>query len=127
MKFSTSCCISRNTLGIRLGLENLGYQQSSTFDKKQKYIWTSGDRYYSTDNVPPLNYGNYDSLYGYFCGYSEEAFLGIAALREDTDKNQWFLDDQDVWEIGESDLPSRYMQMEGHKAEPEEILNKFEV
>lgn len=126
MKFSTPCCISRNTLGIRMGLENLGYSQSSTFDENQGYIWTSGDKYYSTDNIPSLDYGDYDSLYGYFCGYSEESFLGIAALRsDDSDRYQWFFDDQGVWEKVDSDLPSRYMQMEGHKATPEDILNCF--
>ena len=30
------------------------------------------------------------------CGTNEELFLAIAALRDDTDKNQWFTDD-DKW------------------------------
>lgn len=127
MKFTTPCCISKNILELRKKLEKLGYTRSSTFDETQLYIWTSGDKYYSSDNIPSyLNYGDYDPLYGYFCGESENSFLGIAALREDEDKHQWFTDGQGNWENeNESELPSRYMQMEGHKATPKEILNFF--
>lgn len=33
------------------------------------------------------------------CGTNEDFFLGIAALRDDTDKNQWFvLDHDNIWE-----------------------------
>lgn len=33
------------------------------------------------------------------CETNEELFLGIAALRDDTDKNQWFvLDHDNIWE-----------------------------
>lgn len=33
---------------------------------------------------------------GINCGFNEELFLAIAALRDDTDKNQWFTDG-DKW------------------------------
>lgn len=60
------------------------------------------------------------------CGTNEEMFLALAALRDDTDKNQWFVDDiTGVWERCESELPSKYMQMHGHKATAEEIVEHF--
>lgn len=121
IKFTTPCCIDKNTPSLRKDLEKLGYTQSSTFDENQRYIWTNGDKYYSTDNEF-INYGETYLPYGIFCGRSERAFLGIAALRADSDRFQWFFDSHGVWEMGESDLPSRYMQMNGDKATPEDIL-----
>lgn len=60
------------------------------------------------------------------CGTNEEMFLALAALRDDTDKNQWFVDNiAGVWERCESELPSKHMQMEGHKATAEEIVEHF--
>ena len=60
------------------------------------------------------------------CGTNEEMFLSLAALRDDTDKNQWFVDDiAGVWERSESELTSKYMQLNGHKATAEEIVEHF--
>lgn len=60
------------------------------------------------------------------CGTNEEMFLALAALRDDTERNQWFVDDiTGVWERCESELPSKHMQMEGHKATAEEIVEHF--
>lgn len=60
------------------------------------------------------------------CGTNEEMFLALAALRDDTDRNQWFVDDvAGVWERCESELPSKHMQMYGQKATAEEIVEHF--
>ena len=60
------------------------------------------------------------------CGTDEEMFLALAALRDDTDRNQWFVDDvAGVWERSGSELPSKYMQLNGHKATAEEIVEHF--
>lgn len=60
------------------------------------------------------------------CWPNEETlFLALAALRIDTDANQWFVDDFNNWEMSAEDLPSRYMQLNGHKATPEELIKKF--
>lgn len=60
------------------------------------------------------------------CEDNEELFLAIAALRDDTDKYQWFTDGR-LWEKCESDLPSKYMQIHGHKATVEELIDRFKV
>ena len=60
------------------------------------------------------------------CGTNEDMFLALAALRDDTDRNQWFVNDvTGVWERSESELPSKYMQLNGHKATAEEIVEHF--
>ena len=60
------------------------------------------------------------------CGTNEEMFLALAALRDDTDRNQWFVDDvAGVWERSESELPSKHMQLHGHKATAEDIVEHF--
>ena len=58
------------------------------------------------------------------CGENVSLFLALASLRNDTDKKQWFTDGI-IWEMSDSELPSRYMQLEGHKATVDEIINKF--
>lgn len=60
------------------------------------------------------------------CGDNVELFLAIASIRNDTDKGQWFVDDTTgIWERFNNDLPSRYMQMEGHKATVEELIEFY--
>ena len=58
------------------------------------------------------------------CGENEKVFLALASLRDDTDKNQWFTDGK-IWEKCESELPSKYMQINGHKATIDEIIDYF--
>lgn len=60
------------------------------------------------------------------CGNNVDLFLAIASIRNDTDKGQWFVDDTTgIWERFNNDLPSRYMQMEGHKATVEELIKFY--
>lgn len=60
------------------------------------------------------------------CGDNVELFLVIASIRNDTDRGQWFVDDTTgIWERFNNDLPSRYMQMEGHKATVEELIEFY--
>lgn len=58
------------------------------------------------------------------CGENIDLFLAIASLRDDTDKYQWFTDDN-IWELNNEDLPSRYMQLNGHKATVDELIEYF--
>jgi hypothetical protein len=61
------------------------------------------------------------------CGDNADMFLAIAALRDDTDDFQWLTNDTHTyWERKETTcLPSKYMQLEGHKATLEEIVENF--
>lgn len=85
MGFIKSCLINKNTLELRKKLENLGYKLKGKF-KDFSFIYCKNG-YYSTPSVnekPPKDY--------YIdCGKNEELFLAIAALRDDSDINQWFV------------------------------------
>lgn len=60
------------------------------------------------------------------CGENVGLFLAIAALRDDTDQYQWFTDDcESVVERVDTDLPSKYMQLEGHKMSVDELVKFF--
>lgn len=88
MGFTTAAFIRRNTPELRKKLEELGYRKYGnpfqiTDDSK---LVTTIDGEYVPYNVP-LD----DSFID--CGTNEELFLAIAALRDDTNENQWFIAD----------------------------------
>ena len=86
MGFTTPCFIRKNTEALRKKLEEVGYKMLSPIEY---------DNLECSDNwvndIKSLNDCN-----GINCGFNEELFLAIAALRDDTDKNQWFTDG-DKW------------------------------
>lgn len=86
MGFTTQCFIRKNTDNIRNRLKEVGYKMLSPIEY---------DNLECSDNwvndIKSLNDCN-----GINCGFNEELFLAIAALRDDTDKNQWFTDG-DKW------------------------------
>lgn len=105
-----------NTAELRKKLEELGYKM--LFSARNGYgsgLQTTFGGFVSSEQTE----NSID------CGDNEDLFLALAALREDTDKGQWFCDDNGLWEQTHSDLPSRYMQMHGHKATVPEILKHF--
>lgn len=128
-KFTTPCFVRKNTAELRNKLEELGYKQ----------VENGVDEWHiPMSKLPYLETGYDDRVGNYFvgengywhtcaidCGTNEELFLALCALREDTDKGQWFCDNNGLWEQTYSDLPSRYMQMHGHKATVEEIIEHF--
>ena len=60
------------------------------------------------------------------CGTNEELFLAIAALRNDSDRFQWFVDDFDdsIWQKSEWNNANF---TKAHKATVEELIKKFSV
>ena len=64
------------------------------------------------------------------CGTNEELFLALAALRDDTDKNQWVIDEanecfgwEDSWMIcDKDDMNERVVYTHYRKATVEEII-----
>lgn len=95
MGFTTPCFIRKNTANIRNRLKELGYYCNPylgwhnlctcIFGIISVYSWCD-------DDINALK--EIDVLVDY--GTNEELFLAIAALRNDTDKNQWFTDG-DKW------------------------------
>ena len=83
MGFTTQCFIRKNTQELRKKLEELGYKMLSPIEY---------DNLECSDNwvndIKSLNDCN-----GINCGFNEELFLAIAALRDDSNYMQWFIAD----------------------------------
>lgn len=107
MGFTTPCFIRKNTPELRKKLEELGYSHGKPEyyidddDNKYDFIMCHNGRFFLLSqknhvirNGHPLKkHGSIN------CGTNESLFLAIAALRDDTDKNQWFvLDHDNIWE-----------------------------
>lgn len=123
MGFTTPCFIRKNTQELRRGLEELGYKMLSPIEY---------DNLECSDNwvndIKSLNDCN-----GFDCGTNEELFLAIAALRDDTDKYQWFTDG-DLWfkcgdEVCNENI-EYYLNKYGrkiHKATVDELIEHFKT
>lgn len=109
-KFTTPCFIRKNTEELRKKLEELGYKtlnsgnttlDAHNFDGKGHHkhinegtaIITSYGGYYGVVYVADdvTNKGRID------CGTNEDLFLALAALSEDNDYMQWFVDKRGVF------------------------------
>jgi hypothetical protein len=109
MGFTTPCFIRKNTQELRRGLEELGYEilnfGNTTLDA-HNYDGKGSHKSIEEGKAIITSYGNlYGVVYYVYtitkkgridCGTNEELFLAIAALRDDTDKYQWFTDG-DKW------------------------------
>lgn len=103
MGFTTPCFIRKNTPELRKKLEYLGYSHgkpeyyADDDDNRYDFIMCHNGRFFllSQENHvirnghPLKKHGSID------CGTNEEFFLGIAALRDDTSANQYWVFDQD--------------------------------
>ena len=105
MGFTTPCFIRKNTPELRRELEELGYEilnSGNTTLDAHNYDGNGSHKSIEEGRAIITSYGN---LYGVIydidtvtkkgridCGTNEDLFLAIAALRDDTDKYQWFTD-----------------------------------
>lgn len=123
MGFTTPCFIRKNTEALRKKLEEVGYKMLSPIEY---------DNLECSDNwvndIKSLNDCN-----GIDCGTNEELFLALAALRDDTDKNQWFTDG-DLWfKCGDevcNETIEYYLNEYGrkiHKATVDELIEYFKT
>lgn len=89
MGFTQPCFIRKNTSELRKKLEELGYKDSVFDDLKSGGIITFSSRSeYSV--LANYHFNRVHALKSHIdCGTNEELFLALAALRNDTDKNQW--------------------------------------
>ena len=129
--FTQPCFIRKNTPELRKKLEELGYKFSGADHIELDCIVTFP--HHDTFSIfAAYHFNIYDDSFKIVwkeyidCGTNEELFLALSALRDDTDKNQWFTDDSKfTWEKSIDGLPSHYMQLEGHKATVKEIIEHF--
>lgn len=87
MGFTTPCFIRKNTQELRKKLIELGYKSSRVIDDNEELCL-------ATDliNIPTLRMICLIQCAGRIdCGTNEDLFLALAALRDDTNKFQWFI------------------------------------
>ena len=92
MGFTTPAFIRKNTLELRKKLERLGYylHPECIDDDRGNYLFVNREYYLNR----PLGYSEELSR-SIDCGTNEDLFLAIAALRDDTSANQYWVFDQD--------------------------------
>ena len=102
MGFIQPCYIYKNTELLRENLEKLGYKCNCKFDSNM--LWIVGNNYFCSNQMLLNNREIGDLVFDKICcGTNEELFLAIAALRDDSDINQWFVYNNTDWE-NEEDL-----------------------
>lgn len=121
--------IRKNTPELQSKLEELGYVLMYGHNIKGIHTWAELGIFFIpvSDDLPEIpidKIENFDKLIN--CGDNEELFLAIAALRDDTDKNQWVTDGKN-WEInpGIFDLMNPVTGVMYHKATVEELIEHF--
>lgn len=96
MGFTTSCFIRKSTYKLMYRLNELGYRLFGCELNEDLCIFTEPEyRLYSVEffsNIP-----HPDETDSIDCGTNEDLFLALAALRDDTDKFQWFISPEGIW------------------------------
>ena len=138
--FTQRCFIRKNSKKLQDLIYNLGDRRGTCLHKLEYDTLLVADKDYfrclddERDNDKKLIKEGFID-----CGTNEELFLAIAALRDDTDENQWFVYpkenhwfkcyDNNIEEIRNE--PSMRMSCqaawfyESHKATVEELINFF--
>lgn len=151
MGFTTAAFIRRNTPEIRKKLEELGYiKNSPIWTDNCSIIWAYQypEKGFDTPNYViahsfDIPFDKHSRLCGKFidCGTNENLFLAIAALRDDTNENQWFTNGTD-WAYHPKTMycapcvtiyktlafdhtPEDFKMEDYHKASVEELIEHF--
>ena len=133
MGFTTSCFIRKSPYKLMNRLNELGYRLFGCELNEDLCIFTEPEyRLYSVEffsNIP-----HPDETDSIDCGTNEDLFLALAALRDDTDKYQWFTDGDKwiqcseirfstYWAYNDVDINTDTI----HKATVNELIKHFKV
>lgn len=119
----------KNTPELRKKLEKLGYM--SMFSNANGICLATAayiENYFSiseglfNDKHP---YRTYDYAGRIDCGTNEELFLAIAALRDDTDKYQWFIPPVGAWVYNKGYESILEVSLKWRKATVNELIEHF--
>ena len=151
MSFTTSCFIRKNTPEIRKKLEELGHTicKCCEFEGAEwLHVCAIKDIYRTVHGIGYLDeeleiYGlvTQEDIFNRFlkttksidCGTNEELFLALAALRDEIDRNQWFVNTKNDWYLCKdnkfreeiADWLLSTSADNWHKATVEEIIEHF--
>ena len=135
--FIKECFIRKNTYELVEKLKELGYIPG--FSARNNYgnsLQTDchksiGMVYGYHDRIDD---NSDDAVLGVNCGTNEELLLAIAALRDDSDKHQWFTNDVFWIKCSQIDLKhdldnnyEEFCVADFHKATVEELIKHFTV
>ena len=89
-----NCFIRKNNKYLRKKLRDLGYLDNTCFASFDNFLYTLGGDYYTCKSYDKFSNMRSEEFVNECidCGTNEELFLAIAALRDDSNKNQWFTD-----------------------------------
>ena len=135
MGFTTPCFIRKNTQELRKKLGKLGYKKNSpNWTDDCNIIWTyqypvkgfDTPNYVIADSFD-IPFDKHSCLSGKVidCGTNEGLFLAIAALRDDTDKFQWFISPERVWVYNKDYDSILEVSLKWHKATVNELIEHF--
>lgn len=131
MAFTQPCFIKRISSELKEKLKEFGYcyvGKVRYYDESQ-YIYCEGGIFYESPCIIEARYNTFID-----CGDNEELFLAIAALRDDSDINQYFICDKVSITLGKTYYSGDYLyyqydeffdKQNWHKATVEEIVEHF--
>lgn len=142
MGFTTPAFIRKNTPELLTKLEKLGYKSVSLIEDRPCLFTASYLNVYHSifaewfdDDNPHTTYNCADRI---DCGTNEDLFLALAALRDDTDNNQMFINGKGDWGIYRDNtkygglsgidfygMPNDFNVDNYHKATVEELIEHF--
>ena len=139
--FTQRCFIRKNTYELVEKLKVLGYNQGFSArgnfgDSLLTTLNSMGGNIYGFLSIPSdkIEYPIIDDIDGVNCGTNEELFLAIAALRDDSDRFQWFTNDVFWIKCSQIDLKNEldnnyeeFCVADFHKATVEELIKHFTV
>ena len=133
--FKHDCFIRKNSECLRKSLDLIGKRNLCNIH--DGILITHSDRHYSLLDCNEIIEIMLDDGFIY-CGTNEELFLAIAALRDDSDKHQWFVMDAEIYtEISKGDwfiatdikggkhVGTQIDPLYCHKATVEELIEHF--
>lgn len=125
MGFTTPCFIRKSTYKLMYRLNELGYRLFGCELNEDLCIFTEPEyRLYSVEffsNIP-----HPDETDSIDCGTNEDLFLALAALRDDTDKFQWFISPEGIWAYNKNN-DSISVSPKWRKATVYELIEHFKT
>lgn len=128
MGFTTPCFIRKNTPELRKKLAVLGYKYGYRADFRHDIIYVDAER---NEFFPTFSSNITDDEIAIDCGANEELFIFLAALRDDTDNNQWFTDSKEWFQCQYLKVGMHYQDKpeilfeKWHKATVDELIEHF--
>ena len=125
MSFTQPCFIRKNTPELCQRLKELGYYQNFLDDNSGEWLAVNHGMFISiNEGFQNLPFDDID------CDNNEELFLALAALRDNSDKNQWFIYDEDTSFLQKGDwymCSLNHHLSPSHKATVGEIIKHFKT